>query len=169
MFCFNSKKVGYVKKTHGINGEVVVSFLFKIPKKFSIEEWVFLKYEGILIPFLVEYYQVLDEWSVLFKFKQLHTIEEAKRFVLSELFVDAKTKWLKETEISYIGYQVFDKEKVSLGTIVNFLPINNNPLIETKLATKKILIPFNPATIKKIDHFTQSIYLSLLKNELTDD
>ncbi len=169
MFCFNSKKVGYVKKTHGIKGEWVVALDFKIPDNFILKEWVFLKYEGMLIPFSIDYYQVLDNWTILIKCHQVTTIEEAKRFLFAEFHVDANLKWIINLPKTVIGYQVYDKQKEYLGTIIQLISIPNNPVVETVLEDKKILVPFNTAIIKKIDHHSQMVFLTILKNELLDD
>ncbi len=164
MLCFDSKKVGYVKKTHGIKGEIIVEFDFPLPESFKLTEWVFLKYEGTLIPFMVEWYQVLDDNSILLKFINFEDVDSIKIFIFSELHVESSLKWLSKIKTSFLNltdYKIFDPEQNYLGTIKEILPIKNNPVVEVCKGDESILIPFHDKFIKSIDHNNKSIILKL--------
>lgn len=164
MLCFDSKKVGYLKKTHGIKGEVIVEFDFPLPKSFKLTKWVFLKYEGTLIPFMVEWYQILDDHSIILKFINFNNVDSVKIFVFSEFHIESNVKWLTKIEISYLNivdYKIFDPSQNYLGTIIEILPIKNNPVAEIRNGNQTILIPFHDKFIKSIDHNHKSIILKL--------
>lgn len=166
MLCFNSKKVGYIKKTHGTKGEVVVEFDFPIPKIFKLNEWVFLKYEGTLIPFSVEWYEIIDEKTIFLKFLYIDSILSAQRFILSHFHVENTLAWLKKIEPIYLdltGYLLYNNQTF-MGIIDELIPIKNNPLAQVIDSGEKKLIPFQPTFIKKIDHDNKTIILSLPKN-----
>lgn len=166
MLCFNSKKIGYVKKTHGTKGEVIVEFDFPLPKSFKLNKWVFLKYEGTLIPFLVEWYEIINERTIFLKFIDFDTIFSIKRFICSQFFVEKTLPWIKKIKPIYLdieGYKLFNN-KIFLGIIDELIPIKNNPIVQITKMEKKILIPFQEQFIKKIDHKNKTVILSLPQN-----
>ncbi|MGQ9847941.1 MAG: ribosome maturation factor RimM [Bacteroidales bacterium] len=166
MLCFNSKKVGYVKKTHGTKGQVIVEFDFPLPKNFKLNEWVFLKYQGTLIPFMVEWYQIIDEKSIFLKFIDFDTILSVKRFVASLFFVEKTLPWIEKIEPIYLdikGYKLFNN-KTFLGIIDEQMPIKNNPIVQITDMENKKLIPFQAQFIKEIDHNNKTVILSLPPN-----
>lgn len=166
MLCFKSKKVGYVKKTHGTKGEVIVEFDFPLPKAFKLNEWVFLKYEEILIPFEVEWYKIINEKSIVLKFIDFDTILSIKRFICSQFFVDETLPWIKKIEPIYLdilGYKLFNN-KTFLGIIEELIPIKNNPIVQINEKGIKKLIPFQAQFIKNIDHKNKTVILSLPQN-----
>lgn len=166
MFCFNSKKVGYVKKTHGVKGELIIELDFKIPKKQFLDKWVFLEHEGTLIPFSIEYYQIIDEKTFIIKLQQINSIENAKRFSLCNFYVSKELPWVLNTELKIIGYKLFDNNNILLGVINDYLPIKNNPIVQITHKNQKYLIPINKELIIKQDDTEKIIYLKLSKDEL---
>ena len=166
MFCFKSKKIGYVKKTHGTKGEIVVSLDDKIPKNFIIKDWIFLKKDGYLIPFFLENYKTLDDYTLIIKLKQLNTIDEGKKFLLSEFHVDENLHWIKNFVTYYIGYKIYDTNNILIGTIKNHLPLKNNPLLEVTNDDREILVPYNQELIVKVDYKEKSIKIKLSLDEL---
>lgn len=166
MLCFNSKKVGYVKKTHGIKGEVVVEFDFPIPENFKLNKWVFLKHDGILIPFMVEWYKILNENSIILRFVNYEDIDSIKIFISSEFHVESNIEWLSNVKISFLNlanYKIFDTEQNYLGIIKEVLPIKNNPVVEVDKDNKSVLFPFHENLIQSVDHNSKSIILKLLE------
>ncbi len=164
MNCFNSKKVGYVKKSHGIKGECIVQFDFKLPSSFKLTEWVFLQYEGTLIPFSVEWYQVLDERSVIIKFLQTNSLNDIQRFVFSEFFVEHDLPWLKKVKYdvqNIKGFTVFLSDKTEVGMIDEVFPDKKNPLMQICRNGKTQLVPYQSAFIKKIDMETKTVIIRI--------
>ncbi len=169
MFCFKSKKIGYVKKTHGVKGELIVELDFDISKNFTLNKWVFLEYEGTIIPFSIDYYQIIDKKAFIVKFKQLNSIEDSKLFSLSNFYVSNESLLTQKVENNIIGYKLFDKNNNLLGTITDFISIKNNPLVQVIQENKKYLVPINKNLILKRDDQKQNIYLNLSKDELIND
>jgi 16S rRNA processing protein RimM len=162
MDCFNSKKIGYVKKSHGTKGECIIQFDFPLPTSFKLTKWVFLLYEGALIPFSVEWYQILDEQSIIIKFTQINSVDTIQRFVFSDFHVEKDMPWLlkvKPTFQNIQGYDVFMTNGKEIGIVDEVFPDKKNPLIQISRNGKQQLIPFQPVFIKKIDTKTKSIYI----------
>lgn len=167
MNCFNSKKAGYVKKTHGTKGELILTLDYPISEDFYLEEWAFLKHEGMFIPFSIEEYEVIDNQNLIIKFSQINDISEAKKFISSDFYVEKTLKWIHEAEKKdIIGFALFDNKHQLLGTIIEIIPIKNNPIVQVKNGKHKHLVPFNDQIIDKIDVENRQIFLKLSKNEL---
>ncbi|MCX7863226.1 MAG: ribosome maturation factor RimM [Bacteroidales bacterium] len=167
MNCFSCKKAGYVKKTHGIKGELIIQLDYPITDNFYLKDWAYLNYEGMLIPFRIDYYEEVDSLHIIIKFYHIKNIEEAKRFVNCEFFVDNHMQWLQEYEkLNVKGYSLFDSNNELLGTIIDMLPIKNNPVVEVKKEKNKFLVPFHQSIIKYTDHNKKEVFLKLSKDEL---
>ncbi len=167
MICFNSKKAGYVKKTHGTKGELVITLDYFITDDFYLEKWVFLKHEGMLIPFSIEHYKIIDHQSLIIEFSQINNIDDAKKFIDSEFFVEKTLKWLKKAEKrNVVGFSIFDNHHHLLGIITEIIPIKNNPIVQVENEKQKFLVPFNDQIISDIDHKNRQVFLKLSKNEL---
>jgi len=163
MLCFNSQKVGYIKKTHGTKGEVIVEFDFPLPKKLKLNEWVFLQFQGTLIPFSVEWYEILDERTIILKFVDYNNIDKIQPFVLCPLHVDKNLIWLKKIEPIYQnlqGYKLYN-QKQYLGQINEIIPIKGNPLVQIENNNQSILIPFHNEFIKNINHNKKIVIIEL--------
>ncbi len=167
MSSFNSKKAGYVKKTHGTKGELILTLVYSISEDFYLEEWAFLKHEGMLIPFSIEEYEIIDNQNLIIKFSQINDISEAKKFISSDFFVDKSLMWLKEAEKkNFVGFSLYDNHHQLLGIIIEILHIKNNPIVQVKDGKHKFLAPFNDQIIDKIDFENRQIFLKFSKNEL---
>ncbi len=163
MLLFDSQKIGYVKKTHGINGEILVAIDFPIPHNFELSEWAFLQKEGMLIPFQVEYYQTINKYSCILKFTDTNDINYIKRFVLSPVFIPTNVPWLKNIPPIYqnlAGYDVYENNHLK-GKITQMFPIKNNPVVELEYNKNRFLIPFRDEFIQQIDHKLKKIYVNL--------
>jgi len=163
MLCFNSQKVGYIKKTHGTKGEVIAEFDFAFPKTFKLNKWVFLQYQGTLIPFSVEWYEIIDEKTLILKFLDYDQLNTIQPFVLCPLHVEKSLAWLKKIAPIYQnlqGYKLYNQQQY-LGLITETIPIKGNPLIQVENNNQLTLFPFQENYIKEINHNKKIVIIEL--------
>lgn len=147
-------KIGEIRKTHGVKGEMML--IHPTPILLSDEtEWLFFNIEECLIPFKLEDSRFTNEATLLFSVEEIDVIEDAAAFVGVEVFVPESEHQKDgdvETPISLVGYTVVvEKDKKELGKVVDFIESALNPLLEIEYQDDTILLPFNEAFILGIE------------------
>lgn len=155
--------LGEVIKTHGLNGEVSVFLDVDLPESYKNLESVFLKQEGILVPFFIETLQINGD-RALVKFEDVESLNEAKEFVKSELYLPlASLPKLPDGGYYFhelVGCVVHDSQK-EVGVVKNVLEFGNQQLLEIENENKEHLIPLTDGIIKETDIPNKRIIVSL--------
>jgi len=148
-------KIGEIRKTHGVKGEMMLISDFPIDFE-AIEDWVFFNIEECLIPFKIVSLRETSDKNALFICKSIDSIEKANEYVGVEVCMPIASKTTSEDmnePTSLIGYNVVSEgDDEILGKIVSFIDSNFNPLLEIESEGKEnILLPFNEEFILGLD------------------
>jgi len=153
---YTCRQIGFVVKTHGIAGEVVV----RLFDEFSIDdmetEFLFLDLDGGLVPFYLEEAREKKQADVLVKLEQLNSDEAALKVMDAPVYVEkTETDEAEEVEQDFsayqlVGYQCQAVGHGAIGEIVAIREISKNPLFEIDNNGQEILIPI-------VDHFIAGI------------
>lgn len=154
-------EIAFVLKPHGLNGFVSVKTIENYSEKqFYKGMPVFLKTEGIPVPFFIEDIKYSGGNPVI-KLKHINDSDSALRFKDCSIFI--KESDIREKEVADIqqsellGYAVYDKNRGFIGNISLFNEIPGNPVFETQFDNKTIIIPFSEKIILQISHNTKTI------------
>ncbi|MGL1887491.1 MAG: ribosome maturation factor RimM [Reichenbachiella sp.] len=162
-------QLGYVVKTHGLQGEVQLFLDVDNPNEYQNLESVFIKQDKVLIPFFLEYIQVNPKKS-LAKFEEIDRIEDAETLVSSELYLPLNhLPKLKNGEYylhQLVGLLVMDGEN-EIGTIEQVYEMGPQNLISAIHQGKEILIPISDGIIISAD-FDKNILHTQLPEGLLD-
>ncbi len=146
--------IGYIQRTHGINGELMVSFSSSVefnPKKL---ESVFLDIEGIPVPFFIAQIQYQDPEKAIVKFDDVDTIEQAQELSGTTILIPSESTH-SSGEIyldDLIGYRVISTDKSEVGVIVDYTEYSMNAIFEVATPEgKQILIPATDELIVEVD------------------
>ena len=165
---------GYVARTHGTKGEVLVKVEQDVLDEIDESKPVFLELEGKPVPFFPEAGSVRwkDNQGVYFKFEDIDIIEQAEALLGVKVHilageVDVETESPQNFVLE--GYRFFDKDKL-VGRIVFFHDIKNNPLLEIELekGTDTVLIPYAEDWITEISSENSFIRMDLPRGLLDD-
>ena len=157
----NLKKIGFISKLNGYNGELVLA---TDHDDFIEDEFLFIKMDGIAIPFAVE--DIFEKGGrLVVKFEDVNNEETALRFVKQEVFAGTKTKKKKTTQnfspSSLIGYRLEDTSYGDLGPIIRIDEFPQQQMAVCIIKEKEALSPLNEDFIDSIDEDERRIVVSL--------
>ena len=161
--------LGFIHKTHGVKGEVIIGLADEISKKISKLESVFLEINNNLVPFFIEKISITHS-SAIIKFEDVETIEEAQKliknkiFLLSEFFPKLSVNEFYDQQI--IGFKIIDKQHGELGLLNEILNLPQQKIIQTIYKNQEILFPLNNFTVLKINRQKKIIYVNIPKGLL---
>lgn len=156
-------QLGYVLKTHGLKGELVLVIDADNPQEYSEMESVFVEVNKKLVPFFIDHIQLNADKAII-KFEEVDSIDQAKSFKGARIFLPLDV--LPELEDGYyfhelIGFQVEDSKEGKLGIISGVFDAGSQDLIGMQYQEKEVLIPLTDEVVTKVDKKTKTIHTSL--------
>lgn len=153
-------QLGYVIKTHGLQGEVQLFLDVDNPQEYQDLESVFVKQDNGLVPFFLEHISVNAKKS-LAKFEESNSIEDAEKLVASEIYLPLSNLPKLPSGEYYlhelVGLTLMNEDQ-PIGTIDQIYEMGPQNLISLQYKGKEILVPITDEIIHKAD---------FEKNELT--
>lgn len=153
-------KIGYISKIHGIKGEVVMRFDDDVFDR-NDADFLFLKIDGLHIPFFIEEYRFKNDETAFIKFCDIETEDQATELIGCEVCfpVDERDADNQSPNHQLDGFEVIDfATQKSIGTIKSIDNQTTNVLFE--LDNGK-LIPANSDFIEHVDEQKKEITLHL--------
>lgn len=154
-------KIGRIMHTHGVKGEVAMSYTDDVWDR-ADAEYLVLRIDGILVPFFMEEYRFRSDTSALVKFMDYNTADEASELCGSEVFFPfALTPSQREDEVLawryFTGFTVVAEGVGELGAIDYVDESTPNVLF----SVGDILIPAAEEFISDIDHEHRVVTMTL--------
>ncbi len=156
--------LGFIVKTVGVEGALVVSFEADDPSKYNQLESVFIQIEGKLIPFFIEEIHFRSpKGEAVIRFEDVDTIHKARHLCKREMYLQmeglppGEDGAFRFQEVK--GYKAYHDQGDYLGVIHEILEYPGNPVFRIIGDEQEILIPVADDFIQKIDHAEGSIYL----------
>lgn len=154
-------KIGQIGRTHGVRGEVTLQFTDDVWDR-AEAEYLFLRVDGLPVPFFLEEYRFRSQTTALVKFLDYDTADDVQFLVGCDvLFPHALTPERKEDEPYtwhyFTGFTLFDATAGSLGTIDHVDDSTANVLFHVGGR----LIPAAQEWVTDIDHKQRIIRMEL--------
>jgi len=152
---FDLIEVACVQKTHGLKGHLNIGISENFSNDILKENMpVFLEIEGIPVPFFIEELKHSGN-NVIVKLKNINSADYAARFKSCPVHIipeDIVEEQEFEPDFDLYDYEVYDELHGYVGKIkiINFIP--GNPVFETDLDGKRIILPYSDEFIKNISH-----------------
>lgn len=167
----NCVKIGYVHKTHGISGELVIRFQDEYYE--TLEEYpaLFLDIDNLLVPFFIaeEGLRFKSSESVITRLAWIDSDAKAKSLCGKQVYVDKEDVIELEDEMSphaLVGYQLIGEEIGPVGQIKEVHDYAGNLLLSVDYQDKEVLIPLNEELIVGIDEDLREITLQIAEGLL---
>ncbi len=155
-------EVGYIKKTHGVKGELLISFEEGLDDIIESLEYIFFEVEGLLVPFFIEEIAVRDNLSAAVLFDTLNNKEKAGQYVGCKLFVESNLLSGNIDNLNPVlikGFSVYDSTLGLLGEIEEINDYGGNFVLSVTKGKKEILIPFNDDFLVSFNESERKIIL----------
>lgn len=154
----NIEEIGYISKTHGLKGHVILRLneLVRIDEE-GIKS-VFLELNGSQVPYFVEECRPNNTGYIL-KLETIDVVETSKKLIGKKAF--ALTDFILEEEESlkeFIGYAIIDSKLGNIGNISDVDEKTDNVIIKVIHPTGvEVILPFNDDFIIEIDDDLKTI------------
>ena len=151
--------VGRLGRAHGIHGEINLYPSIDEESMFSLAEdralFLHLEIDGLSVPFLVEDMRGKAESSLLVKFEDVDSREEAERYDGCSVYVpsDLIGEDIEFQPQHFIGYMLVDADDVPVGNLLL--------IVERKDSDEEVMIPIADELVRYIDVEKQVISLTI--------
>ena len=158
-------EIGYVIKTHGLHGEVLVQLDVDDSEEYDEMESVFIELNNRLIPFFVSSINLQDKGKAIIKFEDVNRIEESQPLKGKTLFLalDCLPE-LPDGEYylhDIIGFRIVDKHHGPLGTVTCYHTETGQTLLEMDYLNREVLIPMTDEIVLKPDLVEKILYVNM--------
>lgn len=146
-------KIGYIAKTHGLNGEVTI-----IPENLDVDmgevKTIYIEFNNSLVPHFIERFSDRID-KVFIKFEDVNTPEQAQALKGCSLFLSKDHRQKSGRGEFYddevLGFGVEDENLGFLGKIKEVMQSGPNRLLVVDHLPRAVLIPLNGPFIKSIN------------------
>lgn len=161
----DSYYLGYISKTTGFEGDVVVLLASEDTALLKEKEAVFVLIEGKLVPFFIEELSVRrKEKEAVIRFEDITDDGKARHLCERELYLPLsripEEKKRSEKMRSCANYKVFLPDNKYLGIVDAIIEYPDNPVFRIMAGDREILIPANQDLIIRTNHAEKSMVLN---------
>jgi 16S rRNA processing protein RimM len=159
-------KVGVIRKSHGLNGELKVEIFDEFINTVNKRMYLLIENRGAFIPYFIT--SVRSQNPYIIQFEAVTNSDEAKRLQGSSAFLKKqdvpemqKKKLVPRNNEKYVGYTIINETD---GLELKILEIRTMPMQElfvTKSGENEILIPIVEQWILDIDRDILTIHMKL--------
>jgi len=156
---------GSLLKTTGTKGEIILKFNSGLSDEILKLESILIEVDGKLVPFFIENIKVKSNNTAVVKIEGINSEQSSKEFIDSDFYISKKQKkevdLILDESIDVAGYVLKDQNEEVIGTVIEFIDIARNPLLNVKVGKKEILIPANDDLIIEVDDDQQIILINI--------
>jgi 16S rRNA processing protein RimM len=161
----NCYLLGYIVRTHGTAGNVVIYLDVDYPDDYEDLETVYVEIKGELVPYFVDDINLQKQSNAIVRFEDVDTIAKAQALVGSSLYLPLEElEELDEDEFYYHeikGFTVVDESKGELGIVREVYSLNGQDLIAMDYQGTEVLIPTANDIVLKADKANKSLLVNL--------
>jgi 16S rRNA processing protein RimM len=157
-------EIGTVQRTHGVNGEVQVSWTNDFDPQDHKLESVFLVIDGIPIPFFITSIRGKGANVSIIHFDEIEELNASNELVGLKVFAEIKQKVVEDefTLDDLVGYFIVTSGDILLGRIEELQDYGGNLVFQViNSAGHELLIPATSDFIVDINEDTKTLLLDL--------
>ena len=156
---------GSLLKTTGIKGEIILKFNNDFSDDILKLESILVEVDGKLVPFFIENIRIKSSQTVIVKIEDLNSEQKSQEFIGSDFYISKEQKEFTGIDtaefIDVEGYQVKNQNDNLVGTVIEFIDVAKNPLLNVKTDQGEVLIPASEELILEIDDKIQVIFIEI--------
>lgn len=156
----NMIEVGYVKKTHGVQGELHIVVDEGLYETIDQLTYLFFEIDGLPVPFFIENFSTIGDGFAHVKFKNLDTKENANRYIGTKLLIGHQELEIDLSNVNttlIIGFTIVDTKLGEIGKVVEVNDFGGNIVLSVNYSNQEVMIPFNEELIVSLNMETQTI------------
>ena len=137
-------RIGKIVATHGLQGSLVLTHVVGSSDWLKKDDVIFLELnKGSFIPFFVQTAKAANDEEYIIPVEDVTVVEAAKKLIGKQAYVkeDILSATAADTPLLWIGFNLVDKEKGSLGPIEDVMQAGPQWLAKLTYEGKEVLIP----------------------------
>ena len=156
--------LGYVKKTHGVAGELLVRS--EISDLCFKKSWgtVFIDIDTIQVPFFIETYKQPDKHSVILKIEDIDDKDTASGYLNKNVYVrkvDVERFISRAVRPDQTGYIIYDQSGKTIGSVIRHIEFAGNSLFLVDRGNDTCYLPASDEMIIGIDNARKQLTMQL--------
>ncbi len=160
------QKIGFIRKTHGVQGELVLEYEPEFEESVAEAERFFLEVDGLLVPFFVaeEGLRFKSFNSVLVQFDWIDSETQARRLVGNSAYLfsdEIVEEAVEDTASQFMNYRLQNEDGSEIGTVTAVDDYSGNVVFTLNADGKEILVPYNEELLLERDNVKKIVRLRL--------
>lgn len=161
----NCYLLGYIVRTHGTSGNVVIFLDVDYPEDYEDLDAVYVEIKGELVPYFIESFNLQKQANAIVSFEDVNTIEKAQALVGTSLYLSLdELDELGNEEFYYHeikGFTVIDQTLGELGIVREVYSLNGQDLIAMDYQGAEVLIPTAEDIVLRADKENKQLMVNL--------
>ena len=162
----NCAQIGFIRKTHGVHGELILEYEPEYERSFDEAERLFLDLEGLLVPFFISEngFRFRSSKSAIITFDGVDTEDYARRLVGNTVWLFKNEVVFEENETTvsrFVDFLLEDEELGKLGKITSVDDFSGNLVLNVDYCGDVVLVPYNEDFLVSIDEEQKVLKLNL--------
>ena len=160
------QKIGFIRKTHGVQGEVALEYESQYEESVAEATRFFLEIEGLLVPFFVaaDGLRFKSARTALIQFDWTDSEMKARRLIGTAVYL-LHNEIIEAEEVNsgsqIVGYHLHDENNNQIGVITAVDDYSGNVVFTIKKNSTEALVPFNEDLLLEMDNQKKIIRLKL--------
>lgn len=160
------QKIGFIRKTHGVHGELVLEYEPEFEESVAETKRFFLEIDGLLAPFFVaeNALRFKSAKTALIRFDWVETKKYASRLVGSPVYLFSFEIIDEPREAStpqFLHFRLLDENGYEVGEITAVDDYAGNIVFTVDTENGEILVPFNEDLLLNFDEEQKTIQLKI--------
>lgn len=160
------EKIGFIKKTHGVFGNVILEFDPLFESSLEDAGRFFIELDGLLVPFFIaeDGFRFKGANTAILNFDDVETEDYAKRMVGAAVYL-FRDEIVHDTgnhqHVRFKNYMLVDKKAGEIGIIEQVDDYSGNLVLTVRFRGVEILVPLHADFILEIDDRQKTVRMDL--------
>ena len=137
-------RAGTIKKTFGVEGELILLFEKEVDVALHEKEPIFPEISGNLVPFFIEQIKWHTNRELRLRLEDINTVDEAEKLTSFFFYLPVHTLKNPETDIGVLdleGFLIKDNTAGNIGYVTDVIHQTGQDLLNVNTSTGDVLIP----------------------------
>lgn len=160
------RKIGYIRKSHGVRGEVVLEYEPEFDESVAEADRFFLEVDGLLVPFFIseDGLRFKSAQSALVTFDWITSESQARPLAGASVYLYEQEIIVNEEDLpdtQLINYLLLDEDNNEIGKIKAVDDYSGNVVFTVDAHGLEVLVPYNDEILLELDDERKVIKLDL--------
>lgn len=152
----NCKKIGYIQKQHGLQGELNLRFEHQFGDSLEEVETLYLEHDGLLVPYFImeDGLRFRSGEAALVQLEWVDDELKAKALVGASVYIHEDDYIRGDEEFTVnelVGFRLFDVNQGEIGEILQVDDYAGNMLFTVLFKDAELMVPYNEDFVVGID------------------